>query len=303
MIHKLRPRTRKQWIIAIVGATFGLCLLCGFVGALMPNRTPDDPPAAIAPTDSRAAILEMDTPTPRAPTNTPSLAATPEPSATSEPSEPAPTNTPEPTNTPLPPTPTPALPSAAGNANLRAGPGTDYPIAGGIAPGQPVQIIAANPDGDWYQLASGAWIAAFLVDRAPAGLPIVTVSPPPVQPTAVPTAPPLAVPSNPAAASTLAGIRLLVIQNASTFEILAIRNDSPNPVDISSWTLYGSRGDETCVIPGSIILQPGEAYQIATGDSQPTASGYKCGDKTIWNNEGEIIYLRTSDGQTLQIST
>lgn len=289
-MNRLRPANRKQAILAIVGAMFGICLLFSFVGALLPSPSPIDPPAA---SDSRAAILELDTPTPPSSTNTPAPTATPEPSE--PPSTPQPS---EPTATREPPTPTPALPRAASNANLRAGPGQDYPIVGSTSADTPLDIVAINHAGDWHQLASGAWIAAFLVSSPPTDLPIATAPPLP-QPSPVPTSPPAA----PAVASSLQGIRLLVIQNVRTFEIIEIRNTSPNPVDIGGWALYGSRGDETCVIPAGVILQPAQGYQIATGDSQPGQPGYKCGDKTIWNNKGETIYLRTHDGQTLQITT
>jgi micrococcal nuclease len=58
-------------------------------------------------------------------------------------------------------------------ANLRAGPGTEYERVGSAAPGEVLELIARNPAGDWYQLAGGAWIAAFLVEGAPTGLPVV----------------------------------------------------------------------------------------------------------------------------------
>jgi hypothetical protein len=50
------------------------------------------------------------------------------------------------------------------NANLRAGPGTTNAIVGSARKGTPLTIVATNPAGDWYQLDTGAWIAAFLVD-------------------------------------------------------------------------------------------------------------------------------------------
>lgn len=65
-------------------------------------------------------------------------------------------------------------PIAAGNANLRDGPGTEYPIIGGVAAGDPLTVAACNPGCTWLQLADGVWIAAFLVAGAPAGLPVVT---------------------------------------------------------------------------------------------------------------------------------
>jgi uncharacterized protein YraI len=53
-------------------------------------------------------------------------------------------------------------------ANLRAGPGTNYAIVGQAVAGQTLTIIDQNPAGDWYQLADGVWIAAFLVEVAAA---------------------------------------------------------------------------------------------------------------------------------------
>ncbi|MFN8494145.1 MAG: SH3 domain-containing protein [Caldilineaceae bacterium] len=61
------------------------------------------------------------------------------------------------------------------DANLRAGPGTTYAIAGKATAGQTVQIVAKSAAGDWYQLDNKAWIAAFLVKLNP-----VTVMPTPI---------------------------------------------------------------------------------------------------------------------------
>ena len=66
-------------------------------------------------------------------------------------------------------------PRANTGANLRAGPGTNYAIVGKAAQGQPLAIVARNPAGDWYQLASGAWIFGELVTGAPV-VPMVTVN-------------------------------------------------------------------------------------------------------------------------------
>jgi endonuclease YncB( thermonuclease family) len=98
------------------------------------------------------------------------------------------------------------LPVTNKDANLRGGPGTDYPVVGGLQPGQVVAIIAQNEAGDWYQLDNQTWIAAFLVDRAPAALAVAAVlptlpPPPPATPTPVPpdqqeqSIPPLATPT------------------------------------------------------------------------------------------------------------
>lgn len=50
------------------------------------------------------------------------------------------------------------------SANLRAGPGTTYPVVGAARPGQTVTIVETNLAGDWYRLADDQWIAAFLVN-------------------------------------------------------------------------------------------------------------------------------------------
>lgn len=49
------------------------------------------------------------------------------------------------------------------SANVRAGPGTDYPIISGARPGQQLSVINCNLDCSWYKLAEDCWIAAFLV--------------------------------------------------------------------------------------------------------------------------------------------
>jgi uncharacterized protein YraI len=113
-----------------------------------------------------------------------------------------------PTLTPTPvefslalPTPTPALaegeaPATAGatvleNANLRGGPGTEYPSVGSAQAGATVVLVAKNGDGTWYQLEGGAWIASFLVENVPAELPVVVDIPavPAIQLPAAPDVP------------------------------------------------------------------------------------------------------------------
>lgn len=49
-------------------------------------------------------------------------------------------------------------------ANLRMGPGTSYAVAGKAQVGDAKQVVGKSADGEWYKLAGGEWIAAFLVD-------------------------------------------------------------------------------------------------------------------------------------------
>ncbi len=67
--------------------------------------------------------------------------------------------------TPTPsPTPVVVIATVNENANLRAGPGTNYAKIGLVAKNKTVRLVRINPTNDWYQLETGEWIAAFLVD-------------------------------------------------------------------------------------------------------------------------------------------
>lgn len=94
-------------------------------------------------------------------------------------------------------------PVANGNANLRGGPGTGYPVVGKAKADQPLDIAARNADASWLQLDTGEWIAAFLVDNldAPAELPVVEELPEPPAPAAAEpsTAPEASTTSSPGA--------------------------------------------------------------------------------------------------------
>lgn len=59
-------------------------------------------------------------------------------------------------------------------ANIRSGPGTTFSIVGSAAAGSPLEITGRTADGKWYQLDGKRWVAAFLVDDAPAGVPVIT---------------------------------------------------------------------------------------------------------------------------------
>ena len=62
------------------------------------------------------------------------------------------------------------------NANLRSGPGTYYEIVGGVEAGDPLEVVARNEAGDWYQLADGVWIFAELVGDPPGSLPVADIT-------------------------------------------------------------------------------------------------------------------------------
>lgn len=64
------------------------------------------------------------------------------------------------------------------NARLRAGPSTSAAIAGNAQASQEFAVKACNAACDWYQLESGAWIAAFLVKAAAGAAASTTVQRP-----------------------------------------------------------------------------------------------------------------------------
>jgi hypothetical protein len=156
---------KTKWIVIAVGLTLGLCLLPGIV-AIFTNgdKTTAQPTVqpAVTPVTTVMLVPATSTPTATEPKPTSEISAVGTPTAS------APTRAES-----LPKTPT-----VKTAANLRAGPDTTYPKTGSAAVGQALNIVARNPGGDWYQLATGAWIAAFLVANPPAGVPIITVSPP-----------------------------------------------------------------------------------------------------------------------------
>lgn len=162
----------------------------------------------------------------------PKLLAYLAPTATSGP-PPSPTNTPVPPSptdglnrppsaTPMPPSATPVSPTAVptatptieptaepqkprvvadAEANLRGGPGTNYPLVGKMSAGKEVAIIGRNNSGDWWRIAwdgaGQAWVAGLVVKvlgpidtvavakDIPAPPPTFTPAPPP-PPTATP---------------------------------------------------------------------------------------------------------------------
>lgn len=83
------------------------------------------------------------------------------------------------------------------NANLRAGPGTNYAIVGGVQGDDTLDLQGRTSDSTWYQLVDGSWIAAFLVEQNGTALPTVAPTVIAGLPTAAPTATPTPQPTQP----------------------------------------------------------------------------------------------------------
>ncbi len=121
---------------------------------------------------------------------------------------PVPTPTPEFTPTPSPsPTPEFAELVANSNANVRSGPGTDYPRVGTLRGGATYRITGQNDNGSWWQINydnGTAWVTGELVTIRgnSESVAIVEVAPPPTPApvAAAPAAAPAAAAAAPAAA-------------------------------------------------------------------------------------------------------
>jgi hypothetical protein len=145
-------------------------------------------------------------------------------------------------------------------ANLRGGPGTNHAIVGSAAAGQALAVVGRNAAGDWLRLADGAWIAAFLVDGAAGGLPVVDSQPPALVPlvelqaTVVPPGPPVA-PTQ--AAPTVAAI---VVPTIAPTEVPSpAETPLPPPlVEQRSGGVCDPAYPTLCIPPGSPDLDCGD---------------------------------------------
>jgi len=93
--------------------------------------------------------------------------------------------------TPVPAT-TPAVsPTTTTDANLRAGPGTEFPVIGGTVTGQTINIVGRNADATWWRLDNTGWIFGELVLNPPAAetVPVVNADGTLIEPATVPAAP------------------------------------------------------------------------------------------------------------------
>jgi uncharacterized protein YgiM (DUF1202 family) len=120
----------------------------------------------------------------------------PEPASTPVPAEPSPT-------TPPSPTPEAAQVIAITDANVRGGPGTNYPVVGGLKESESAFVTGRNADSSWWQISfqgGTAWIANVVVTAnaqaqnaplAEAPPPPPTNTPPPPTATPAPTGTPV----------------------------------------------------------------------------------------------------------------
>ncbi len=178
-----------------------------------------------------------------------------------------PTVTPTPSPTP-PPTPTPTPTSASptvrmsGTMNLRAGPGTNYPILGQAEAGDQFPISGKNPAGGWWQIIYGgqyAWVYSPLVtainpELVPVASNIPAPPPTPIPPTATPIPPtPVPPPVAQPPADPCAGIG----GDGCKFRLrnTDLRHNGGNDLKLYIGFVHEGRGDEVQGIGGSYYVE------------------------------------------------
>jgi hypothetical protein len=189
------------------------------VTPVFPLKTslPGIAPQGVVPAVISPAVISPDDQSPTPITQTPALALQPlivtpnlllaTPVLTLDAQTPTPTLPPADTSTPTPiATPTPAQPiepllTAAGDTNLRAGPGTEFAVVGLLQEGESLPITGRNAAGTWWQITttqgSQGWIIANRV-RATGPLDqVAVVAAPTVAPTATSAATPAVTPALP----------------------------------------------------------------------------------------------------------
>ena len=162
------------------------------------------------------------------------------------------------------------------DANLRAGAGTTFAVAGAGRAGQPVTIVEANRDTTWYHLGTGEWIAAFLVELK-----------------AVDTAP-------------LPGSPNVVIQdvfydgnvpNVESDEYAVVANRGTQAINLQGWQLSAGTRDQFFTFP-TIDLAPGTTCRVYTNENHADSCGLRFGsDSALWNNKGDCGYLYDQNGK------
>lgn len=292
----------RRWLMyGIIG--FVVLMGCGIIANLSAPDSPESPEparsAAVAlPTWTATAVIQAAAASTAAPTSTKASTDAPtivrdaastavptvEPSQT--PTE-IPTTVPQPTATPLPTNtlaPATAAPTAAATptatattpvqigpvanteANVREGPGANYAVMAVAQPGQAMVVTGKDSTGEWLQLASGYWIAAWLVDNVPAELPVVVAAAQPVA-------------DNSALAPTAVSQAVLEVGGDGRFICTGGCAVSPDP----SCAIKGnvnSRGDFIYHVPGGrdynrTDIKPEEGDRWFCTEAEAQAAGFR----------------------------
>jgi serine/threonine-protein kinase len=172
------PPARQRWVRILV---LLLCLVVGGQIAWMLLKDLHVWPPFSSPTPVTVIVV----PTP-VPTRTSKPAFTLTPTVTRSPT----VNTSfTPSVTPSPPVAKPSFTVGEAAINVRAGPGTNYPVIGALNPGESRQITGRNQAGDWWQFDYGGrpgWVSNLIVRTQGAADTVAVAEAPPLPATAPP---------------------------------------------------------------------------------------------------------------------
>ncbi len=216
-----------------------------------------------------------------------------------------PTPTPTATQTPTAaPTQPQAGPVANSGANLRAGPGTDYAVVGGVTAGQALDVVGRNQAGDWLRLADGRWIAAGLVAGVTGELAVVEEAVvaergAPGLEVAVEATAAVAEPPSPSSAGQVVIESVFydgLVSRVESDEYAVIANQGGAPVNLQGWRLNAGSDGQDFRFP-ALDLAPGEQVRVYTNEVHPETGGLSFGSgQAIWNNGGDCGYLYDAGG-------
>ncbi len=255
------------------------------IAYLMPTAAPTLAPPSPTPLPPSPTTPPTATPVPA----TPTVAATPVPATAA-------------------PSPTPQRPrvTTEGDANVRGGPGTNYPVVGKLAPGSETDIIGRTTGSDWWRIAwqgaGQAWVSGSVV-KALGPLDAVAVAKdiPAPPPTAVPAAPPTATqPPKPAGPDfRVISVRLWgVVENGGYFDgpsvhcgekrqlRVFVKDAAGNPLNgVTVKAEYGNKEEEVTGSKGGglaeFILGGGQdVFIVRDVDGRQPSSDYARGMST-----------------------
>ncbi len=155
-------------------------------------------------------------------------------------------------------------------ANIRSGPGTNYPIVAEVDGGQQYEITGKNMAGDWWQISVAGkpgWVSASLVDATNAGA--VALAPDlPAEPTAAPR--PTAAPQPTAGPQPTARPQPTAAPPppaAMQFRVDGTQTYPGSGERVEVWCLAINRA-VTAVVSGAIhVTGPGGTRDVSFGDT------------------------------------
>lgn len=81
-------------------------------------------------------------------------------------------------------------------------------------------------------------------------------------------------------------------------EYVEVRNDGQGTLQLEGYTISGSRSEEVYTFP-ELALEPGETVKVYTNQGDYSFES----EDALWNNGGETVYLKNSEGVEVDVYT